>query len=58
MSGKQTHILLVEDESAHTELITRAFDDNRKQVRLAVVANLNEAKSYLATTTPVTQYLL
>ena len=52
MRAKQPHILLVEDESAHTELIARAFENNRKQFRLAVAANLKEANSFLATSTP------
>jgi PAS domain S-box-containing protein len=52
MSGNQTHILLVEDESAHAELISRAFYDNQKEFRLAVAATINEARSYLEASNP------
>jgi PAS domain S-box-containing protein len=52
MSDQPTHILLVEDETAHTKLISRAFDNSTKTFRLAVAATLKEAKSYLATSNP------
>jgi two-component system cell cycle sensor histidine kinase/response regulator CckA len=42
------HILLVEDEAAHAELVRRAFESRRDRVRLEVVGTLAEARTYLA----------
>ncbi len=47
-----THILLVEDEAAHAELIRRAFEMHNDQVTLHVAGNLREARASLATTPP------
>ena len=52
MNQKTTHILLVEDEAAHAELIRRAFDYSNREVTLHVAGNLREARQYLTTTVP------
>ena len=52
MNQNATHILLVEDETAHAELIRRAFDTPYSQVTLHVADNLQEARASLAVTTP------
>ncbi|MGD2272246.1 MAG: response regulator [Desulfobacterales bacterium] len=52
MSDQPIHILLVEDDSAHTELISRAFEDSPKAFLLAVAATLKDARSYLAASNP------
>jgi two-component system sensor kinase FixL len=50
MSGEPMHILLVEDEAAHAELVQRAFEARDSQVRLQVAASLSEAREWLAAT--------
>ncbi len=52
MTQQTTHILLVEDESAHVELIQRAFETRDNHVCLEVVATLAEACSRLAAAAP------
>ena len=52
MNDKATHILLVEDEAAHAELIRRAFDSYNGHVALRVAGNLQEARTCLAATVP------
>ena len=52
MNQSETHILLVEDEAAHAELIRRAFDAHNGQITLHVAGNLREARASLAATTP------
>ncbi len=52
MTGKTTHILLVEDEEAHAELIRRAFQNQTSRMRLTIAGNLQEARAHLADTTP------
>ena len=42
------HILLVEDEAAHAELVRRAFEERSSQVRLVVATCLSEAWACLA----------
>jgi hypothetical protein len=44
MSQQTTHILLVEDEKAHAEIVCRAFDSSSSQFHLAVAENLQEAQ--------------
>jgi PAS domain S-box-containing protein len=39
-----THILLIEDDKAHQDLVLRAFRDDPEQYRLSVAANLREAR--------------
>ncbi len=45
MNQDATHILLVEDEAAHAELIRRAFDTHTGPVMLHVAGNLREAQA-------------
>lgn len=52
MGRKTTHILLVEDEEAHGELIRRAFETQAEGVTLTVVRTLREARATLAESTP------
>ena len=52
MNQTATHILLVEDEAAHAELIRRAFDTHTGPVTLHMVGNLREARASLAATPP------
>src|SRR3954453_5835348 len=47
MSNAAEHILLVEDEAAHAELVARAFELHAGDVRLSVVRSLAEAHAYL-----------
>ena len=46
------HILLVEDEAAHMELIRRAFECSSSPYRLWAVESLGEAEKYLEGNTP------
>lgn len=46
------HILLIEDDPAHVELIQRAFDYRNENVRLACASTLDEARQCLASSTP------
>jgi PAS domain S-box-containing protein len=46
------HILLIEDDSAHVELIQRAFEYRNENVRLACVSTLAEARDYLTSSAP------
>ena len=48
MNEPVTHILLVEDEEAHTELVWRAFEAHRGRFHLSIAGNLAEARAYLA----------
>jgi PAS domain S-box-containing protein len=41
------HVLLVEDEAAHAELVRRAFADRGGEITLSIVSSLAEARSYL-----------
>ncbi len=41
------HILLIEDDPAHAELIQRAFEDRGNGAHLAIANTLNEARTYL-----------
>jgi len=52
MNEATIHILLVEDEAAHTELIRRAFAPQQERVHLTVARSLREARAHLATSTP------
>ena len=51
MPGPTTHILLVEDEDAHAELMRLSFE-SRDDIRLTVASTLREANAHLATATP------
>ncbi len=52
MGRQRTHILLVEDEPAHAELIRRAFRTSPGRFRLETAGSLGEARACLAQTTP------
>lgn len=52
MSEKDVHILVVENEEAHAELIRRAFELRGGDVRLTLACNLGEARRYLAEFVP------
>ena len=52
MTANIPHVLLVEDEDAHTELIHRAFEDEANLVNLTIARSLQEARNYLAAFTP------
>lgn len=45
------HVLLVEDEEAHAELIQLSFEA-RDDIRLEIATNLEEARAALARSTP------
>ncbi len=45
------HVLLVEDEEAHAELIELSFE-GRSDIELTVASTLSKARAYLAETTP------
>jgi PAS domain S-box-containing protein len=42
------HVLLVEDEPAHAELVRRAFEDRGGDTNLSIVNSLAEARTYLS----------
>lgn len=52
MTGKTIHILLVEDEEAHAQLVGRAFESQAGQVNLTVAHSLHEARACLAKSIP------
>src|SRR5574341_488814 len=41
------HILLVEDDPAHAELIQRAFEDRGNAAKLTIASTLEEARAHL-----------
>ena len=45
------NILLVEDESAHVEMIRRSFKDN-DEVHISLASSLKEAREFLSRTHP------
>ena len=52
MRDQMTHILLVEDQEAHAELVRRAFATRPGQFRLTIVGSLAKARACLAETLP------
>ncbi len=52
LSGKAVHVLLVEDDTGHAEVIRRAFLSSAPQAELTIVHTLAEARSRLAEFTP------
>lgn len=56
-SEKPVYILLIEDESAHAELIERAFEE-RPDFCLTIATNLEAAQKYLALDTPLLPALI
>lgn len=49
---KPIHILLVEDEEAHLELVQRGLEGQTTSTHLAVACSLHEAREHLRTSTP------
>jgi signal transduction histidine kinase len=49
---KPIHLLLVEDEEAHLELVQRGLEEQTASIHLAIACNLHEAREYLRTSTP------
>ena len=47
MMDNVVHILLVEDDPAHAELIQRAFDDRASNSKLTIASTLEEARAHL-----------
>ncbi len=52
MSQEKIHVLLVEDEEAHAELVRRAFEPQSNVIRLSVAKSLEEARESLAESLP------
>jgi PAS domain S-box-containing protein len=52
MSDSAVHILLVEDEAAHAELVLRAFELHTGNVEISVVRSLAEARAHLQKSAP------
>jgi GAF domain-containing protein/ActR/RegA family two-component response regulator len=52
MAETAMHILLIEDETAHAEIIRRAFEVYTKPVRLTVTSSLQQARTRLAEFVP------
>jgi PAS domain S-box-containing protein/putative nucleotidyltransferase with HDIG domain len=46
------HVLLVEDEPAHAELVQRAFEERGGEFILSIVDSLSEARNYLTSNHP------
>lgn len=52
MSDNTKHVLLVENNDAHAELICQAFASQAEHMDLAVVCTLKEARQHIANTMP------
>jgi PAS domain S-box-containing protein len=52
MSGRRLHILLIEDEWSHAELIRRSFTQRGEDVRLTIAHSLREAETVIRELTP------
>ena len=52
MMDDSIHILLIEDDPAHAELIQRAFEDRGDGVHLTIAHTLGEARGYLQDSKP------
>jgi PAS domain S-box-containing protein len=50
--NEHIHILLVEDDLTHVELIQRAFEDRADQVEIVWARTVAEARAHLASSTP------
>ncbi len=52
MTTKQKNIFLVEDEQAHAELISRAFESRGGQFQLTIFSTIHEARDFLKKSVP------
>ncbi len=52
MKKDRKHILLVEDDRGHAELIHRAFESSRERYTLSIVSSIREARDYLKKSLP------
>jgi len=52
MDDQTTHVLLIEDDADHVELIRRAFESHGQPMRLTAVGTLREARAVLAVSPP------
>jgi len=52
MMDDSVHILLIEDDPAHAELIQRAFEDRGATARLSVAHKLEEARTHIRNSRP------
>jgi PAS domain S-box-containing protein/putative nucleotidyltransferase with HDIG domain len=52
MMDSTIHILLIEDDPAHAELIQRSFEDRGDESRLSIAHTLAEAREYLKNSQP------
>jgi len=52
MMDDSVHILLIEDDPAHAELIQRAFEDRGDESRLTIAHTLEEARNCINTSKP------
>jgi DNA-binding NtrC family response regulator len=52
MMDNTTHILLIEDDPAHAELIQRAFEDQGDESKLTIAHTLTDAREYLTKFSP------
>lgn len=51
-SQKPIHLLLIEDEEAHAELVRRVLEEQATPIHLAIARSLHEARQYLSSATP------
>ena len=47
MTDNTIHILLIEDDPSHAELIQRAFEDRGNEFNLTIANTLDEARQHL-----------
>jgi PAS domain S-box-containing protein len=52
VTRSKIHVLLVEDDAAHAELVRRSFEPRAGLMSLEVAGNLREAREHLAGSTP------
>ncbi len=52
MNEPTKHILLVEDEPAHAQMVCRAFEKHEDGYRITVAGSLTQARDYLARFSP------
>jgi DNA-binding response OmpR family regulator len=52
MNDRAVQILLVEEKTAHAELVRRAFESAADHVALTIVSTLDAARDYLVDCTP------